>query len=214
MTDIDKVIRADGAVSLDGAENAAVYDNWAQDYDAQLAGWGYEAPAHGARLLAGHLDRFYRGRLFDCGCGTGLTGKALRDAGARGELIGFDASAASLEVARAKGVYDRLEEADLNAALALDDDSIDGVLCCGVLTYIEAEPLFREWIRVTRPGGVLVFTSRNDLHFQRDYPGIFDRLQDERAWVRVHLSEAMPYLPGNPEFGDQIKVFYGVFRVV
>ncbi len=177
-----------------------------------MKAWGYEAPGHGARLLAGHLQRFFRGRLVDCGCGTGLTGQALRNAGATGELIGLDASAASLEIARAKGVYDRLEEADLNAPLDLEDNSVDGVLCCGVPTYIEVEPLFREWIRILRPSGVAVFTSRADLHESRGYPEILERLQREHGWSRVHLSEPMPYLPGNPDFADRIKVLYGVYR--
>jgi SAM-dependent methyltransferase len=142
-----------------------------------------------------------------------LTGAALRDAGARGTIAGLDVSEASLEIARAKGLYDRLDAVDLNGHLPLEDASIDGVLCVGVLTYVDAEPLFREWIRVIRPGGVAVFTSRDDFFELRGIAEILDRLEREGGWARVHISPSMPYLPGNPEFAEQVRVIYAVYRV-
>ena len=48
MTDYDKILRSDGQVSMDGAANGAIYDDWATDYDAELVAWGYEAPARAA----------------------------------------------------------------------------------------------------------------------------------------------------------------------
>ena len=63
-------------------------------------------------------------------------------------LTGLDMSEASLAVARTKEVYSELGTADLNQALAFGDNSVDGVLCVGVLSYVRAEPLLREWKRV------------------------------------------------------------------
>lgn len=149
----------------------------------------------------------------DCGCGTGLTGEALRDAGSRGTLIGLDLSEKSLARAAHKGIYHRLEPADLNARLPLDDDAVDGALCVGVLTYLEEPTLLREFVRVIRPGGVVVFTSRDDFYRSRGVGALVQTLADEGAWSILDVSEPMDYLPGNPEFGDKVKVHYIACRI-
>jgi predicted TPR repeat methyltransferase len=208
----EKIIRSDGKVSRIWSENAESYDAWADSYDRELADWGYEAPERAADLLQEHLERFETARILDCGCGTGMTGAALRKAGAGGEMIGFDASRDSLEAAEKKRVYDRLDFADLNKRLALEDASVDGILCIGVLTYLEEEPIFREWLRVLRPGGVVVFTSRDDFWQTRGIADILARLEAAGHWTECHVSPPMPYLPGNPDFADKVRAIYGVFR--
>jgi len=208
----DKILRTDGNVSRVGAENAKSYDAWASSYDRELANWGYEAPEQAAGLMKGHLKGFETARILDCGCGTGMTGAALREAGAGGELIGFDASRSSLETAREKKIYDRLEQADLNERLALADDSVDGILCIGVLTYLEEESIFREWLRILRPGGVVVFTSRDDFWHSRGIAAMLERLEAAGRWTALHVSPPMPYLPGHPEFANKVKAIYGVYR--
>lgn len=207
------IIRGDGKVSLDATVNAEHYDTLAEGYDEQLREWGYEAPEVGARLLAGNLNGFARAHVLDCGCGTGMTGEALRAAGAEGVIDGVDASEASLAVARKKGVYDSLAPADLNRPLEHADDAVDGVLCVGVLSYVHAEPLFREWLRVVRPGGVVVFTSRDDFFAERGYDATLERLEREGGWRRIEVTGPMPYLADHEEFADKIRVIYGVFRV-
>ena len=208
----DKIIRSDGHVSRSGAVNAESYDEWASDYDRELASWGYEAPEQAAGLLKGHLPGFENAAILDCGCGTGLTGEALRAAGSRGDLTGFDASRSSLENAKLKNVYDRLEYADLNKPLPLDDASVDGILCIGVLTYLEEAAIFKEWLRVLRAGGVVVFTSRDDFWQSRGIAEMLNRLELEGRWEALHVSQPMPYLPGNPEFADKVKAIYAVYR--
>mgnify|MGYP006184039451 CR=1 FL=1 len=213
MVSHDKVIRGDGDVSLDGKTNAETYDTMSPNYDEQLSNWGYEAPEQAATFLAKHLPDLKTATILDCGCGTGMTGAALRKAGAGGVISGIDMSKASLEVARTKGIYDRLETADLNQPLAFEDAAVDGVLCVGVLTYVREEPLFREWKRVIRPGGVVVFTSRDDFFESRRYADTLTRLEAEGGWTTVHISDPMPYLADHPEFAKDVQVIYGVCRV-
>lgn len=207
------VIRGDGAVSMKGSENAAHYDELADDYDRQLHEWGYEAPERGAGFLADNLEGFAEARILDCGCGTGMTGQALRAAGAKGEITGVDVSTHSLELAAAKNVYDATREVDLNKRLPFDDRSFDGVLCVGVLSYVEAEPLFREWARIVRPGGVVVFTCREDFFEPRGYPGLLEALEREGKWAPVSVTEPLPYLALHADFADKIGVIYGIFRI-
>ncbi|MEO9904024.1 class I SAM-dependent methyltransferase [Nisaea sp.] len=208
----DKILRTDGNVSRIGAVNAESYDDWASDYDRELANWGYEAPEQAAGLLKGHLPGFDGAAILDCGSGTGLTGAALRAAGARGRLTGLDASESSLETAKQKHVYDRLEHADLNKHLPLEDESVDGILCIGVLTYLEEEAIFREWLRVLRGGGIAVFTSRDDFWQSRGIAEMLNRLELEGRWEALHVSRPMPYLPGHPDFADKVKAIYAVYR--
>lgn len=214
MTDYDKIIRSDGKVSKDGSANAASYDAWANDYDAELIAWGYEAPEQAAGLLAKHLEDFDKAAVLDCGCGTGMTGAALRAAGFGGALTGYDMSTASLEIAGAKGVYGALRSVDLNGPLPMAADAVDGVLCIGVLTYVEEEPLLREWARVLRPGGVAVFTCRDDFWQSRGFERTLTALEAEGKVSRLETTGPMPYLPGNAEFADKVRVIYGVVRAL
>lgn len=209
----DKVIRGDGAVSMKGPENAEHYDALADDYDRQLRDWGYEAPERGAGFLASHLEDFAGARILDCGCGTGMTGQALRAAGAKGPVTGVDVSTHSLELAAAKSVYDATQEVDLNKALPFGANSFDGVLCVGVLSYVEAEPVFREWTRVVRPGGIVVFTCREDFFEPRGYPGLVEGLEREGQWAKIDVTKPLPYLALHEDFADKIGVIYGVFRI-
>ncbi|WP_420565481.1 class I SAM-dependent DNA methyltransferase [Thalassobaculum sp.] len=210
MTDYDKILRSDGQVSMDGSTNAVTYDAWASDYDRELAAWGYEAPDRAAAFLAKHLDDTAAARVLDCGCGTGMTGVALREAGFAGPLVGFDMSQASLDVAREKGIYADLQPVDLNGPLPLEAQSIDGILCVGVLTYVDQGPLLREWMRVLRPGGVAVFTCRQDFWDSRDFEGSLGALEAEGSLTRLEVTGPMPYIPGNPDFGTKIQIRYGI----
>jgi len=200
-------------VSRDGTENAQSYDVWAEGYDTDLARWHYVAPREAAARLKSRLAGFTDARILDCGCGTGLTGEALRDAGSEGPLIGLDLSRKSLAMAAHKGIYHRLEPADLNTRLPLDANAVDGALCVGVLTYVEEASLLREFTRVIRPGGVVVFTSRDDFYTARGIDGVIAGLADEGRWSVLDISEPMDYLPGNPAFGDAVKVMYVSCRI-
>ena len=87
-------------------------------YDACLLSWGYSAHSKTAALLAslvtdvaaGGSDTAETCRVLDTGCGTGLSGEALRGAGF-GPASGIDISSASLDyIRRTKpDVYDALE---------------------------------------------------------------------------------------------------------
>lgn len=214
VTDYDKILRGDGQVSRDGAANAESYDAWASDYDRQLAAWGYEAPQRAAGLLSRHLEGIADARILDCGCGTGMTGAALRDAGFGGPITGFDMSTASLEIARSKGIYADLEQVDLNGPLPLESGTIDGILCVGVLTYVEEAPLLREWMRVLRPGGVAVFTCRTDFWESRGFEATLSGMEKAGSLKRLETTGPLPYIPGNPEFGTRIQIIYGVVAAV
>ena len=98
------------------------------------------------------------GSAVDLGCGTGRTGAWLRQRGLT-TVDGVDLTPEMLAVARRKGVYRRLVEADLGAT-GLPSAAYDLVSVCLVDEHLaELEPLYREAFRLARPGGRLVLVG-------------------------------------------------------
>jgi len=113
----------------------ALFDQYAEKFDHALVDTlGYRVPEFLAEAIAtAHPGRF---RLaLDLGCGTGLMGERLRASCDR--LEGFDISAEMLRKARAKGVYDKLEKADLQA-FSYDGPKPDLVTAADVFMYVGA----------------------------------------------------------------------------
>ena len=186
----------------DAREVAERYDAWAKGYDDDLASWSYQAPSVVAQaVISRHPEA---SSVLDVGCGTGLVGRALRARGLAGEILGLDISLASLEIAQQGGAYDSVEQADLQQRLPFDDDSVDAVVCVGVMTYLpQVEAVWREFARVARPAGLVVTTQREDLWHNRGCQAVVDRLQTEGVWTPLEVTGPAPYLPqgygGTPE---------------
>jgi predicted TPR repeat methyltransferase len=96
--------------------------------------------------------------MLDLGCGTGLSGAAFR--AHVQHLAGVDLSAAMVERARAKAIYDRLAVADIVSLLAHEEAAAhDLVLAADVLVYVnDLAPIMAAVSRVLAPGGMLAFT--------------------------------------------------------
>ena len=198
-------------LSTDSQETAAYYDDWAESYDETLAQWNYRSPAIVATMLKREVPP--DGPILDAGCGTGLSGKALHDAGFR-RITGIDISQASLDVAAQAGVYERLVQVNMQQApLPLETGEFAAVQCVGVLTYVpDTDAILREFCRVVRPGGLVAFTQREDLFKERDVAGVMQTLADDGLWTPVSVSEPQAYLPGNADYADRVKVIYCLCR--
>jgi predicted TPR repeat methyltransferase len=137
-------------------------------FDQQAAGFedilveqlGYAVPVMvRQRLQALELGPFKR--MLDLGCGTGLTGGALRDMVE--DITGIDLSENMVELAHEKDVYETLYVAELEDFLEdNDDEPFDLVTATDVLPYLGAlEPLFFGAAENMVPGGILVFSSES-----------------------------------------------------
>jgi predicted TPR repeat methyltransferase len=98
-------------------------------------------------------------RLLDLGCGTGLTGGALRDMVA--DMTGIDISEKMVEIAHEKDLYETLYVAEIEDFLEdNDDEPFDLVTATDVLPYLGAlEPLFFGAAENMVSGGIFIFSS-------------------------------------------------------
>jgi predicted TPR repeat methyltransferase len=170
-----------------------VYDGWADRYDRELLeDWGYTSPQKAVHLL---LEAMASNDLavLDAGCGTGLVGVLLREAGIS-TLTGIDYSPGMLAEAERKGVYDTLHTIDMNNPLTLPSDSFDAVTCIGTFTSTHVKPqAVTELARVTRSGGVLVFTVRDDYWQSTNFVDLVAELHISGV-ARIEQIRLEPYI--------------------
>ena len=170
-----------------------VYDGWADRYDRELLeDWGYTSPQKAVQLLLETMGS-HELTVLDAGCGTGLVGVLLKEAG-MSSLTGIDYSPGMLAEAERKGVYDTLHTIDMNNPLTLPSDSYDAVTCIGTFTSTHVRPAaLHELIRVTRPGGVLVFTVRDDYWHETLFMDLIAELHITKK-VQIEQIRLEPYI--------------------
>jgi predicted TPR repeat methyltransferase len=165
------------AYDLDSPEcSQSLYRDWAETYDdTMLDGLGYLSPRRLAALAAEHV-RDRRALILDIGCGTGLAALELARHGFS-RFEGVDFSAAMLAQAQARGIYERLTQADLLQPLPMEDGRYDAAISTGTFTqgHVGADCL-DEIFRVLRKGGLLACTVHLDvwqaLGFEAKFAGL------------------------------------------
>jgi predicted TPR repeat methyltransferase len=98
-----------------------------------------------------------RAAVLDAGCGTGWCGPLLR--ATAGHLVGVDLSPGMLALARQRGVYDELHEAELTGFLGERPAAFDIIVLADVLCYFgKLEPAIRAARDALLSGGLLCFS--------------------------------------------------------
>ena len=182
------------------------YDQWATEYDKDLDEvFAWNAPQTGADVLARLVPN--TSAVLDAGAGTGLAGKCLADAGFT-NLAAMDLSQGMLDEARRKNVYNSFHQMTLGETLGFETGQFDAVISIGVFTLGHA-PIdsFDELVRVTKPGGYIVFSLRTDM-VDDGYQAYFDKLDVAGKWKLAEVSQPYQPLPkGEPEVFHQIWAF-------
>ena len=138
---------------------ATFFDRFAPQFDAKLTG---ELDYAGPRAAADFMAPWLAGRsglmAVDLGCGTGLSGGFLRQSAAR--LVGVDLSAAMLERAQARAIYDELVQAEIGAFLeGQPEGSVDVAVALDVFIYVgDLARIFALAARALKPGGRFMFS--------------------------------------------------------
>ncbi|QRM55707.1 methyltransferase [Sinorhizobium sp. BG8] len=184
--------RGDTPEKAPDAYVTTLFDQHAEVFDDVLVDQlGYCVPLLvRQRLQALELGPFKR--VLDLGCGTGLTGGALRDMAE--DFTGVDLSENMVEIAHEKDLYETLYVAE--AVDFLDDNEdepFDLVTATDVLPYMGAlEPLFFGAVDNMEPGGFLVFSSEtlpDETFAGRNFMvGPHQRFAHSEAYVRDRLA--------------------------
>lgn len=169
----------------------AAYEAWADSYDRDVSIVGYRNPSVVAALVARHVPDV-DAPILDAGAGTGLLGELLAVLDYQ-QVTAIDISMQMLERARSRGYYRELHQATLGEALPFEDDTFAAVVSSGVFTPGHAPPSsFDELLRVTRPGGRLLFTVSMPA-LDQGFRARMDELRIEGRWRR--LEGTMPFHP-------------------
>lgn len=168
-------------------ETAGIYDGWSAAYDTHMKNVGYSHPAVVAAMLSRHLAPGDQA-ILDAGSGTGIMGEILTALGYT-NLTGLDASEGMLAGAAEKGKYRELKHLYLGRALDFADNRFAAVVSAGVFTQGHA-PLsgLDELIRVTQPGGPLVFTVART-YLEGPFQEKRRDLEGQGLWQFVEASE-------------------------
>ncbi|MCV6585112.1 MAG: methyltransferase domain-containing protein [Marinibacterium sp.] len=178
----------------DAAGTRKLYDDWAASYDAEVAENGYATPGRCADALAAHLGDPAR-PVLDFGCGTGLSGLALRSRGMT-VIDGVDLSADMLRQAEAKGIYRTLRQIEAGVPLPHDRGDYAAISAIGVIGAGAAPiTIFDGLMDGLGAGGLLVF-SFNDHALEE--PENEAKVQDylDRGAARLLFKEHGDHLPG------------------
>ena len=147
-----------------------LFDQFSADYDQRMIGQlAYAGPQIlfdlAALVMPGRIGASARAgatikkslTILDLGCGTGLAGAVFKPLAAR--LEGVDLSPAMIEKARGRGIYDSLDVADLETALAASGVSYDLILAADTLVYLgDLQRVFETAHARLKADGYFLFT--------------------------------------------------------
>jgi predicted TPR repeat methyltransferase len=189
MTDdfLDKVYRVSGN---DGMRD--LYNAWAGKYDQDILETGYATPARVAAALSAELaDKSVP--VLDFGCGTGLSGTALAEAGFT-RIDGTDLSGEMLAMARKKKIYNKLWETDPCTPLPVQPGDYRAITAIGVISVGGAPAsVYDDLVAILAPGDLLAFSLNDQSMAMDEYGGRVKRnIADGEAAVR--FEEYGPHL--------------------
>ena len=107
------------------------------------------------------------------------------------------------------GVYDQLRPMVLGEPLDFPDAHFSAVIASGVFTEGHApHSSFDELVRVTRPGGYLVFNVRDDVYEQQGFRERQEGLETAGRWrLRERSDPFRPFTIREPHLSARVFVY-------
>lgn len=169
-----------------------IYRDWAETYNEQTTsefGWmGFRPAAEAFAQRVADTDA----RILDAGCGTGLSGIALKEQGFT-NLHGRDLSPEMLSQAARTGAYASLGEVDLTAPLR-GEEPFDAIIAVGVFGFGPPDPVHIPFlVGAAKPGGLVILTVNGKGWIDRDWETQLAKIIPENG---LNLTETLdiPYL--------------------
>ena len=134
------------------------FRDFSSHYDSKMREvLAYQAPERLEEIIQSKMGDAAALDILDLGCGTGLAGVVLKPRAAR--LTGIDLSPEMIERARERGIYDRLEVAEINNWLAAAQAGFDLIAACDTLVYFgDLTQAAKLAAAALKPGGCFAFT--------------------------------------------------------
>lgn len=184
----------DKAYGLNGVDDTQkLYSAWSSSYDDEVGRHGYATPARVAKALAaqiGELDA----PILDFGCGTGLSGVALKAAGLT-LIDGVDINEDMVAGAREKGLYRRVSTG-IPGACPAQPGEYRAIAAIGVIgTGAAPAGTLDILLDALAPGDLLAFSYNDHALAEPEFTQRRDAVLDGgRAKMVFH--EYGPHLPG------------------
>ena len=184
------------------------YDEWGKNnkYDQDMVDWNYTGPKETVATFNKHENNKDT-LIFDAGCGTGLVGVELKKYGFK-NFHGADLSQTLLDTVP-KDLYQKLVKVDLNQPIEAEDNFYGGVMCVGTFTFGHVKPnALDEFIRITKPGGLICFTINEGIHEEYGFDKKIDILKDSKKWKEVEFFKS-DYIASK-----DVNAWLGLYRVL
>ncbi len=148
-------------------DNCTGYEEWAMRYESDIEKAGYNIPLTATDILAKHLEVHNieeTPRILDVAAGTGKNALHLMRNHNLTNIEAMDISTGMLFEARRRQLYRAYHIEDANKPLPMSSNQYDAVLCIGGLApnQILPKPALSEFIRVTKKGGIVVLSMREN----------------------------------------------------
>jgi predicted TPR repeat methyltransferase len=167
-------------------ELADAYRQWAATYDGETLGIGYYLPFQITAWVTRYVPAG-EGPLLDAGCGSGLSGPALKALG-YDDLAGLDLSPEMLALAGSRGAYRELKQAELGQPLPWPDGHFRAFFSTGVFTIGHAPASsLHELVRITAEGGHAIFTVRKEV--TDGFRAVNAELEGQAKWRLLEESD-------------------------
>jgi predicted TPR repeat methyltransferase len=193
MVDRNKVDSRLKRVYDNPGDKQELFDNWAPTYDHDLLeDLGYVADAEASRRLIS-LVPDKQSRILDAGCGTGLVGRRLMQAG-YSDIHGNDYSSKMLDQARTTGAYQSLQQHDLTLPVE-SDLPYDAAIAVGVFAF--SVPSAEHLVNITRslkPGGVAIVTVNGKAWREVDWASKLEGFEQRFPDARLVEIQTIDYL--------------------
>jgi len=168
-----------------------LYDDWAETYDVEVKENGYVSPARLASALKSFLA--LDALIYDVGCGTGLSGVALKEMGFL-NIHGSEINPNMLKKAQLSGAYQSLKIGDISNPFPDKVGAYDAIVAVGVIGAGAAPAqLMSEALTALSPGGLLAFSLNDAAMAQRSCQGELNNILENGLATEL-FSEYGPHL--------------------